>query len=109
MQSDGATTWLPEAGGSAFPLPPLVCHDSPCQAPPLPHLAAPLVEELPASLDAWEACRRLCSLPHLLFLDSSARHPTLGRYSFLTADPFHWLVARGSRVELDGVQRRETD
>ncbi|MCI0639318.1 MAG: aminodeoxychorismate synthase component I [Gemmataceae bacterium] len=52
---------------------------------------APLVEEL-AGLEPWEACRRLGDLPHLLFLDS-AQQSALGRYSFVTADPFTWLEA----------------
>src|SRR5438045_876991 len=98
MSGDGMTTLMPEAGGAAFPLPPLVAADSPCQSPPLPWLSGPLVEELSARLDPWEACRRLAGLRHLLFLDSAARHPTLGRYSFLTADPFHWLTARDRQV-----------
>ncbi|MGE3777454.1 MAG: aminodeoxychorismate synthase component I [Pirellulaceae bacterium] len=48
----------------------------------------PLVEELtppPAEEDAF--CR-LARQPHCLFLDSALRHPQLGRYSFLAADPF---------------------
>jgi para-aminobenzoate synthetase component 1 len=35
-------------------------------------------------------------LPHLLFLDSADSHPVLGRYSFVTADPFDWLSARAA-------------
>jgi para-aminobenzoate synthetase component 1 len=36
----------------------------------------------------------LSRLPHVLFLDSARRDPALGRYSFLTADPFdHFTVA----------------
>jgi para-aminobenzoate synthetase component 1 len=58
----------------------------------------PLVEELTPWLDPWEVCRRLGHLPHLLFFDSAASHPTLGRYSFVTADPFDWLRARGRHV-----------
>ena len=59
---------------------------------------SPLVEELTPWLDPWDVCRRLASLPHLLFLDSAAAHPTLGRYSFVTADPFDWLCVRRGRV-----------
>jgi para-aminobenzoate synthetase component 1 len=58
-----------------------------------PHLPPPLVEELhpaPQPEDAWLA---LCQLPHCLFLDSALPHPTLGRYSFLAADPFDVLIA----------------
>jgi para-aminobenzoate synthetase component 1 len=54
----------------------------------------PLIEELTPWLDPWETARRLTHLPHLLFLESAFSHPTLGRYSFVTADPFDWLRAR---------------
>lgn len=49
-----------------------------------------LVEDLPADLSAWDACLRLADLPHLLFFDS-ATSGELGRYSFVTADPYTWL------------------
>ena len=51
----------------------------------------PLVEELSPSLEADEVFRQLSGLPHALFLDSALRDPTLGRYSFVTADPFDYL------------------
>ncbi len=60
----------------------------------------PLVEELSPAPEAWEACRRLAHLPHLLFLDSAGRYASLGRYSFLTADPFALLWSRGRQVHL---------
>jgi para-aminobenzoate synthetase component I len=37
--------------------------------------------------------RRLATLPHVLLLDSAMRHPILGRYSFVAADPVDWLTA----------------
>src|SRR6266481_5848240 len=43
------------------------------------------VELVPAP-DPLDTCARFTGLPHLVFLDSSARGP-LGQYSFLTADP----------------------
>src|SRR4051794_22263709 len=64
--------------------------------------APPLVEELSSALDPWEVCRRLAHLPHLLFLDSAAYEETLGRYSFVTADPFAWLHARGAQLIFSG-------
>jgi para-aminobenzoate synthetase component 1 len=64
----------------------------------------PLVEELSAGLDAWQVCQRLARLPHVLFLDSAAVLPELGRYSFVTADPFAWLTCSRGRVVLDGRQ-----
>lgn len=45
-----------------------------------------LAVELTPAPDPLDVCARFSDLPHLVFLDSSARGP-LGRYSFLTADP----------------------
>ncbi len=45
-----------------------------------------LAVELAPAPDPLAACARFTGLPHLIFLDSSARG-ALGRYSFLTADP----------------------
>ena len=44
-----------------------------------------LAVELRPAPDPLDACARFTDLPHLVFLDSSARG-ALGRYSFLTAD-----------------------
>src|SRR5262245_8688945 len=52
--------------------------------------SAGLAEELHAGPSPWEACLRLADRPHLLFLDS-ASGGELGRYSFVTADPYEWL------------------
>jgi len=52
----------------------------------------PFVEELAPALTPERAFRRLAALPHCLFLDSALEHPTLGRYSFVAADPFACLV-----------------
>jgi para-aminobenzoate synthetase component 1 len=56
----------------------------------------PLAVELRPAPDAWDAFLRLAHLPHALFLDSAAAHPSLGRYSYVTADPFAWFAGRGS-------------
>src|SRR5690242_4424066 len=78
-----------------------------CAPPPspiLPPAARPagvrllLVEELTAGLDAAAAFERLAGLPYVLFLDSALQDPVLGRFSFLTADPFDLLCSRGRRV-----------
>jgi len=45
-----------------------------------------LAVELVPAPDPLDTCARFTGLPHLVFLDSSARGP-LGQYSFLTADP----------------------
>src|SRR4051812_46848890 len=52
----------------------------------------PLVEELPAPPDAWEAAQRLASERHLLSLDSPVTGPDYSRCSFVAAAPF--LLAR---------------
>jgi para-aminobenzoate synthetase component I len=51
----------------------------------------PLVEELLPALEPEDVFARMARLPHCLFLDSAMRHPTLGRYSFLVADPFDFV------------------
>lgn len=63
---------------------------------PTPHDAddqgvMPLIEPLDAAPDPAVAFQRLSSQPHCVFLDSALRHPQLGRYSFLAADPFHYV------------------
>ncbi|WP_428304096.1 anthranilate synthase component I family protein [Lacipirellula sp.] len=55
-------------------------------APPLP-----LIEPLPSGASAVVAFERLAPLPHVVFFDSAARDPRLGRYSFVAADPFAWI------------------
>lgn len=54
----------------------------------------PLVEALPAAAEPEDAFLRLCGLPHCVFLDSALKHPHLGRYSFVAADPFDFLQRR---------------
>ncbi len=48
-------------------------------------------ERLRSSLTAEQVFGRLSTRPHCLFLDSAMSHSTLGRYSFVTADPFEVL------------------
>lgn len=55
-------------------------------------LSEPVVEELPAGLDPHQAFERLAGLPRTVFFDSARRHDTLGRYSFVAADPFESLL-----------------
>ncbi len=56
-------------------------------SPPLP-----LLLELTQAPESEEVFRRLARRPHCLFLDSCLRHPTLGRYSFVAADPFDFIA-----------------
>jgi len=53
----------------------------------------PIVVELGGGVDPEQAFRRLAGKPHCLFLDSALNHSRLGRYSFLTADPFDFVTA----------------
>lgn len=52
----------------------------------------PLVVELRPPPDIEAALVRLAGQPHCLLLDSALRDPRLGRYSFLTADPFDFFT-----------------
>lgn len=52
----------------------------------------PLAVELSPAPDVEYALLRLASKPHSLLLDSALRDPRLGRYSFLTADPFDYFT-----------------
>jgi len=68
--------------------------------------ALPLVEPLPTGLSAVDAFQRLASLPHVVFFDSAAFDPQLGRYSFVAADPFTWIERRlGSDDPLAEVEQ----
>ena len=62
--------------------------------PPETEPVRPLVEELTPAPDPWDVCLRLSHLAHFLFLDSAGDHPELGRYSFVTPQPFGWITSR---------------
>jgi len=53
---------------------------------------SPVVLSLPTGVEARSVFEHLAALPNCLFLDSALRHGELGRYSFVTADPFDWLT-----------------
>jgi para-aminobenzoate synthetase component 1 len=73
--------------------------------PPEAEPARLLVEELTPPPDAWEAARRFASYPFFLFLDSAAPDSPWSRYSFVTADPFATLFARGADVYAPAPKR----
>jgi para-aminobenzoate synthetase component 1 len=52
----------------------------------VPHIVA-----LPESLTPMDCFLRLSQKPHCVFLDSALERPSLGRYSFVAADPFAWM------------------
>jgi para-aminobenzoate synthetase component 1 len=51
----------------------------------------PLIERIAPAPDVEQVFARLACRSHCLFLDSALRRPQLGRYSFLSADPFAWI------------------
>jgi len=59
----------------------------------------PLVEQLDPAPEPEEAFKRLAHRRHCLFLDSALRHPRLGRYSFLMAQPFDYLEVPADRSD----------
>lgn len=63
----------------------------------------PLVEELPRVPDTDDALKRFSRRPHCLLLDSARRDPQLGRYSFLTADPFEYISFPADGCDALGV------
>ncbi|HMC12450.1 MAG TPA: anthranilate synthase component I family protein [Pirellulaceae bacterium] len=63
----------------------------------------PLAVELRPAPDVESAFVRLAFRPHSLFLDSALRDPRLGRYSFLTADPFELFIV--SADQTDGLRQ----
>ena len=52
----------------------------------------PLVEELDAKTAPVEVFRSLAQLPHVVFFDSMTAGDEHARYSFVAADPFHWIA-----------------
>ena len=58
----------------------------------------PLAEPLPENLTAVEVFSRLAHRPHCIFFDSASCERNYGRYSFVAADPFQWLM-----VSADGT------
>ncbi|WP_407525497.1 aminodeoxychorismate synthase component I [Methylobacterium oryzisoli] len=51
------------------------------------------------------AAARLWGRPGLAFLDSAMRHPQLGRWSYLAAEPFGRFAVRGGRAFWNGAPR----
>ena len=63
----------------------------------------PLISELRPVPDCIQVFERLSRLPHCLFLDSAMQDQQLGRYSFITADPYAYITAQA-----DGSDGLET-
>ncbi len=62
-------------------------------------MSRPHIEELRPSPDPVAAAERFLDLPHLLLLESQPDFGRVGRYSFLSADPFLVLRSKGPIVE----------
>lgn len=60
-----------------------------------------------AWIEPAEAARRLAGLPRLAWLDSAMPHPTLGRYSYVAADPFGVFTVNGPDAFWDGAREDE--
>ncbi len=59
-----------------------------------------VVRELVPAPDPADVFRRLSALPHCVFFDSALPAPHVGRYSFIAADPFYWMVANPDDASL---------
>jgi len=66
----------------------------------------PVAIELRPPPDVESALLRMVALPHSLLLDSALRDPRLGRYSFLTADPFEFFTVAADGA--DGLAQLES-
>jgi para-aminobenzoate synthetase component 1 len=67
---------------------------------------------IPSPVTAQEACQALQDASHPFLLDSGMQIGNLGRYSFVGADPFLTIRAKGDQVEIEteeGVERRIAD
>lgn len=62
-------------------------------------LGQPYVLSLDSSLRPEDVFPKLASLPHVLWLDSARPDETVGRYSFLMADPVDTVQAGPTQVE----------
>lgn len=73
-----------------------------------PPTELPWVERLPSGWTAVDCFQRLADQPACLFLDSALAHRQLGRYSFVTADPFHFLAGslQNAPGALEELRRR---
>ncbi len=60
----------------------------------------PLIETLNFAPDTMELYKKFHHLPYTVFLDSSMRHARLGRYSFITGDPFLVFSSKGKKCYL---------
>jgi para-aminobenzoate synthetase component 1 len=71
-----------------------------------------LLRELSNPPDPAEACARFADLPFPLLLESAVRSERLGRFSYLSADPWLVLCSKGTALtwhSANGIERSEGD
>jgi len=68
-----------------------------------------LVQELPGAPPPAEACARFLDLPYPLLLESALASQRLGRYSFLSADPWEVLNHKDDAAAFGELERRLAD
>ena len=68
---------------------------------PSTRLTTPRVERPEGADDLTTLFTKFRSAPYPILFDSAMPHPQLGRYSYLTADPFLILRCRGRRIYLE--------
>ena len=68
-------------------------------------MTLPLVQELESLPDVAETLRRFADWPNCVLFDSASQRPELGRYSFLTADPFEFEDRQSVAFGVDPFER----
>jgi len=73
-----------------------------------PLVTRPLVEEVTLPQEPSSLFPAFLDEPYPILLESSRLHPKLGRYSYITADPFLVIKSKGDKITLweGGVERR---
>ncbi len=73
-----------------------------CMVAPVrsPSTVRPLVRQLGKGPHPAQLASAFKDEPYMLLLDSAGAYPGVGRYSYLTADPFLVLRSRGQQVEI---------
>ncbi len=66
----------------------------------------PLVESFPLPAPSDTLFARVAHLPQAIFLDSADAPSTLGRFSFITADPFLRITAKNGATQVNGHLRQ---
>ncbi len=64
-----------------------------------------LIQELDVLPDVAETLRRFADWPSCVLFDSASQRPELGRYSFLTADPFEFEERQSVAFGVDPFER----